>query len=532
MTAGDKKRPKKARAAKAGAEKAAPVKAEPQAPRAPAGTTLGTKLSASGGIIAAMVLAVLVNVYVARHYRRWDWTRGGLYTLSDATVQTLEGLGEPVKITVLLPSRDPLTLSVEHLLDEYRAHTSKLEVSFVDPDKNPAEFFALAQRYWIDAEKEEGRIVASVAAVVVRGDRRQILRHHDLVEVDAEDDLRRRPRIEQALTGAIRGVLGRERPKVCFSSGHGESGSEALREHLGRSGFDTVSIEPMRAPNPTPLDGCAVLVIAGPTERVAADDTARFKAYFEKGGSVLVAVGPQPESERYSDRGLGDVLAVGGLKLDEDFVFELDPKRRSARGNGETFVPIARAHAATRALLRAEERGLSAVVTVASSLSPTGAGSAATSPLLATSDAAFGMVDFFAWAKSGGPPLPAAADKKGPLAIAYAAELPKPADKPRGARLVAVGTAGVMMSANWQSDELRGTALFVESAIAWLAAEPPILDIPPKPAYSAGLRVSEDWIGAAFRYVVAYMPLASILLGVAVYLRRRSTEQRKDATDA
>ena len=27
------------------------------------------------GVVAAMVLAVVVNVLVARHFKRWDWTR-------------------------------------------------------------------------------------------------------------------------------------------------------------------------------------------------------------------------------------------------------------------------------------------------------------------------------------------------------------------------------------------------------------------------------------------------------------------------
>ena len=49
-----------------------------------------------------MVLAVLVNLLVARHYRRWDWTQGGLYTLSDATVSTLRALEEPIRVYVLL----------------------------------------------------------------------------------------------------------------------------------------------------------------------------------------------------------------------------------------------------------------------------------------------------------------------------------------------------------------------------------------------------------------------------------------------
>ena len=72
-----------------------------------------------------------------------------------------------------------------------------------------------------------------------------------------------------------------------------------------------------------------------------------------------------------------------------------------------------------------------------------------------------------------------------------------------------------------------GPALFVEGAMAWLTERPAILDIPRKPTFTAGLRVSDEWMAATFRYVVLYMPLASMLLGVAVYLRRRG-EKRGD----
>jgi hypothetical protein len=91
--------------------------------------------------------------------------------------------------------------------------------------------------------------------------------------------------------------------------------------------------------------------------------------------------------------------------------------------------------------------------------------------------------------------------------------------------MIAVGSAWVLEGANWQSEDLRGTAIFVEGAIGWLTARPAILDIPEKPAFTAGLRVSDEWIAGAFRYTVAYMPLAAMLVGFAVYLRRRG-EQR------
>ncbi len=486
-------------------------------------------MSASLGIVLAMVLATLVNVLVARHYRRWDVTRGGLYTLSDATLQTLHDLPEPVRIYVLLPAGEPLALSVQHLLDGYRAETSKLEVELIDPDRRPAEFLALAQRFGIGADKEEGRVVASAAAVVARGDRREILQTQELIEIDAEDDLRRRPRLEQAFTGALRAVSSGDHPKACFTAGHGEDPSAPLREHLARNGYEIAGVEPARSGEKTPLDDCKVLVIAGPTEKVPADDAARWTGYLDKGGAALVAAGPEADRDDrgFVDLGLGGLLGGFGVAIDRNFVFELDPKLRSALGpRGETFTPIAKAHPATAALMHMADKGVAAVLTAASSLSATGAGSAAVSPLLVTSEQAFGMVDFFTWAEKGAPPIPVAADKKGPLTVAFAAEKPAPG-APHGARLVVVGSAGALKGANWQIEDLRGTALFVEGALAWLTQRPPILDIPQKPAFTAGLRVSDEWMTATFRYVVLYMPLASLLLGVAVYLRRRG-ERRGD----
>lgn len=512
--------------------------------RIPSGTGAAIKISASLGIVAAMVLAVLVNILVARHYRRWDWTQGGLFTLSDATLQTLHGLEEPIHVYVLLSASDPLTISVEQLLASYRGETSRLVVESTDPDRRPADFLAVQQRFGIVAGRtEDGKIVTDAAIVVARGDVPHFITLRDLVATDEEDELRRRPRLEQALTSAIRSVLSKERPRICFSTGHGEGAIEPgagpgggglgpFRESLVKNNFEVQNVDPASAEDPKLLGTCQVLIIAGPTEKVPAEDVIRFKAYAEKGGSVFVALGPVFDNarSRMVRRGLDDLLALFGLQEREDFIFELDPTRRLPQGYGEAFTPSLRPHAITEGLLKAEGRGLAVVLTVASSLAPTGAGAAAPAPLLVTGDPAFGMVDFFAWSKDRPPPVPGPADHPGPLTVAFASELPRrDGSAPHGPRMVAVGSASVLYGANWQAEELRGSAVFVESAIAWLAARPVLLDIPSKPAFTAGLRVSDAWLASTFRYVVLYIPLASVLLGAAVYLRRRSTERRTEA---
>jgi hypothetical protein len=143
------------------------------------------------------------------------------------------------------------------------------------------------------------------------------------------------------------------------------------------------------------------------------------------------------------------------------------------------------------------------------------------------------MVDFFTWVQKNIEANKTAADLRGPLTVAFAAELPKPQGAPHGGRLVAVGAASVIVDDNWSQESFRGTAVFVEGAIAWLT-ERPVLDIPEKPLMTAGLRVSDAWLAATFRYVVLYMPLAAILLGAAVQLRRRDKRkpERKASGEA
>ena len=96
------------------------------------------------GVVAALIVAVNLNVLVARFYTRWDVTSEGLYTLSPATKSILAGLAEPVTITVLLGRTDPLLGPLRQLLTAYRAESTRLETDYLDPEQNPAEFAAFS----------------------------------------------------------------------------------------------------------------------------------------------------------------------------------------------------------------------------------------------------------------------------------------------------------------------------------------------------------------------------------------------------
>ncbi len=502
------------------------------------------RLSSALGVAAAVVLAVLVNIVSARHFRRWDWTADRLYSLSPATVQTLRSLGEPVQVHVLLSSADPLTLSLRHLLEAYRGETTELQVRFTDPDRQRAELLALEQRYGIAAGRTEaGRIAADAAVIVARGEtRHHFITSDELVALDEGDPSKVRPRLERALTGAIQQVMRGDRAKLCFTTGHGEGsvadraprGLAALADRLQKSNYEVVELGPLRElAGRDPITDCQVVVVAGPQHPLSPPEAARLQLYFDGGGSMLLALGPVPDrlSERMVDVGLGGMLAAAGIATRGDIVFERDPARRSSQGLGEAFLAFAApgTHPVTAAMHEAGELGLDLGVylELAGSLSTATDARAVTAALLQTSSQAFGMTDFFAWAAAPRVPEPGPGDHRGPLVVACAAELPS--ENPQaahGPRMVVVGSPSALWAENWRLDELRGTALFVESAVSWLAHEQRTVDVPPKPSRPVTLLLTEASVGEIMRYVVLYIPLAVALLGVAVSLRRRASDRR------
>jgi len=493
------------------------------------------RLVEASGVVAAIVLGILVNVLAARHYRRWDLTSHRLYTISPATVETLHALGERIEIDVLLPTNDSLSASIKFLLASYQAETDRLDVRYVDPDRHPAEFLAIQQKYGVQAGRtEDGQIVTDAAVIMSRAEGKPFfIGASELFEVEGEDQ-RARSKVERALTLTLRRVTSDARPRICFVTGHNEKkideggarGLGELSSRLKKNNYDPEEVDTSAANAKDPLAGCRVAVIAGPTLPFAAEDAARIRAWFEGGGNLFIMASPVPDADRKRmlPLGLGPVTEAGGIALDEDFVFEVDPARKLPNGFGEQFLAEPKMHAITQGLAADRARDFKILISAARSLSRAPSSAVVPAALLTTSADAFGMTDFFGWADKLGAPAKTARDRGGPLTLAMAAELEqKPSGAAHGPRMVVVGTTSLALGQNWQERVLQGGAIFTESALSWLAAEPPLVEIPDKPAV-AGARINEASLGEVLRYVVVYMPAAALLLGAAVYLRRRGGE--------
>jgi hypothetical protein len=502
--------------------------------------TGGTRAVQLGGALAAVVLALVVNVVAARHYRRWDWTSGRRYTLTEPTLTTLRGLTEPVDVWLISGDAEPSTASLRQLLVAYQAESALVHVHPIDPDRDPLALEDVRRRFKVETgQTEEGRVVADAVLAVARGDRHWLVTPSDLVSVASEDDPRVEPREEAALTGAIREVLGGTKAKLCFTRGHdeplladtGPAGLALLGELLEKSNFDVAQVDTTAPGEHEPFAGCDVAILAAPRTAFAPAESERLRTYLLGGGNALVAISPLEDPVAGSKTGmvasgLDAALAPFGIGLVDALVVEKDKERTMPGSRGATFAVLPRPHAVTASLLPAETRDAPRIILgFVRPLRHEASAPVAAADLLVTGDDAYAVSSIAGAADWAGQP-PEEGVLHGAQVVAMAAERAKLSPSAaHGPRVVVVGTGSVFAPSNWQEPApLHGAAFFVESSISWLAARPSIVDVPARPKVTAGLRLSDASVSDVRTYVLFYMPAAIALLGLAIGLRRRATE--------
>lgn len=502
-----------------------------------------TRALSAAGVVAAAVVLVLINVLANRHYKRWDATRNKLYSLSQATEFTLaelESQARDVEVFVFIGSGDPLLGSVRQMLTGYSARAQRhLIVRYLDPDRDRADFLKLQAELDVHVGKAEGGRILSDAQVVVRhGKRVWYVKTDDMVVLDEGDDAKVRPKVETALTGAIRAVLSTDRPRVCFTAGHGEasiddpgkSGVSTLKNTLSKDNYAPETIElPKEAPR---LEGCVLVVVMSPSEPFLPGQAAPLAESVKKGASLLLVVPPQIDLEKKNLRphGLAEAAAMGGTTLEDAVAIEEDPSLREPGAAGLVFRAKVLPHATTDDLRKfAEARNAEAVVPLMYARALRREGAYSATAVLASSDKSFALRDVQGFLSNKAEPTIGPSDRKGPIDVATVFEHPKPSGAPRGARVVVIGSSTPFVNAAYADPTPAMTFSRTLGLlwVSWLTARPPVLDLPPKSSVQIAMHLSEEDLGSIGRYVLVYMPMATALLGGAVWLRRRTTEGKR-----
>ncbi|MBZ0089226.1 MAG: GldG family protein, partial [Thermoanaerobaculia bacterium] len=278
------------------------------------------------GALLVLALVGIVNYLGMKYYQRFDWTSSKLYSLSEKTVAVLEGLGQEVDVTLFLQPTSSLHDPAKELLERYAARSSKVKLRVVDPERNLVEAQSLVDRFQIQS--------LNVVVFESDGDRR-VVEESALADYDYSGvQFGQGPTLtgfkgEEAFTGAILELVEKRKPRVIWTSGHGEAtlddtgpnGLSQLRALLGNENLDMTAWASLgQAAVP---EGTDLVVIAGPRAAFAQPELELFGRYLDAGGRLLVLLDPELDGHGgLVATGLEAWLAGRGVEVGGDLVVD------------------------------------------------------------------------------------------------------------------------------------------------------------------------------------------------------------------
>ncbi|MGE5234354.1 MAG: GldG family protein [Acidobacteriota bacterium] len=493
----------------------------------------------SAGVILAAALLVIVNYFGWKYYQRFDWTKSHYYTLSEKTRNVLSHLDKDINVVVFMRPGDPLYSDTRELLDRYTASSKRIHVRTIDPDKNLAEAQKLVDQYQ----------VKSLNVVVFEsGKDRRVVESADMADYDySAMQMGGQARMtgfkgEQRFTGAIVELEESKKPKILFTTGHGEvplhdngsgRGLGQAQDLLGRDNFDLEEWSSL-GQGGVPA-GTDLLVVAGPTSGFIKPELDEFAAYLAGGGRMLVLLDPtlRAGGSGLVETNLGPWLAQYGVKVGDDIV--IDPANPLPFFGADTiFVSNYADHPATRSLRQARVPSvLSLARSVGKGTPPAGFD---VTELLKTSDKGWGetnLAKLDAVTKDPqdvpGPvslavavqPVEKADEKKPEAAGADAkpaAATPAPAAAAAKMRLVVFGDSDFASNAQLAN---AGNATLLADTMNWLVERKQLLGIAAKTPEQIRLNLTAGQLSLIFWTVLLILPAGAVAAGISVYLRRR-----------
>lgn len=239
-------------------------------------------------VIVAAILIVL-GLLSSKLFVRFDLTSNKQFSISKATIETLENLDDIAHIKAYFSEKLPAEfLSVKQdardILDEYKTYSKgNLKIEFIDPkdDENlrkEAKNYGIPELQFSDIQKDKYEVSKGYLGLAV-------LYSANKEVIPAIKDA---GNLEYELTSAIKKTSRAEPIKVGFLTGHSEISQEelsALYEELGRV-YEVSTID--ISDGSLISDNIKTLVIAGPSEKFSARDKYAIDQFVMNGGSLLL----------------------------------------------------------------------------------------------------------------------------------------------------------------------------------------------------------------------------------------------------
>ena len=267
-------------------------------------------------VAAAVVIAVNLGLnYVPDRYTSYDVTVNDLFTLTDDTVQIVEGLSDDVTIYVLV-DETAKDNDLDRILEQFRSRSSHIHVEYIDPVANPMFYYKYTETPPMNnsliVSGKNGDVVVDYQDLYVY-EMNYYTYQSELVANDAEG---------QILSAVMRTSLD-DIPKFYGILGHNELElDETFKNALLKenAAYEEIQLQTVDA---VPADAAGIFLNA-PLSDYSADDVEKVRDYLsgERESALralrLVDVGFMYQNSRrqvvvydFTDLGKGDKTVVG-----------------------------------------------------------------------------------------------------------------------------------------------------------------------------------------------------------------------------
>src|SRR5437870_6152193 len=485
-------------------------------------------------IVLVLFLAAMVNSYAFKHYARWDFSRDQKYALSDKTKRFLNTLKGKVRITVFFSPNTPISGDVSSLLTEYQyAGKGKIDIEHLDPERNLSRAKELFDKY---------KVVTDEPLLVVDYEgRNKTVKASEMADIDQSGmALGEGPRVtafkgEQAITSAMIDLVEGKKNTIGYVTGHKEpsiteasplaminqqqqAGSpiSVLKTFIENENIKFQELNLFNEPQ-IPAEIKTVMIV-GPQYDLSDREIKLLHDFWDKQGRILFLIDPSAKTPK-----LNAFLNELGVKVNDDRLMafvrtgieELALIRDvQARFLGDS--PVTKRLANVRALFFG---GTSSIT-----LQPerVRAANIRLQPLIEAEKGYFAETDYNTNDQA---KLQANAKKAGtaPLTIGVSIEKGGSADERvqmNSSRMVVVSNATFIQDNALTQDQ---QALdFISASTNWLLSREQLIGIAPKVPKTLTFSLNEDALRSLRWMILVLMPLVFVVLGTAVWWKRRA----------
>jgi ABC-type uncharacterized transport system involved in gliding motility auxiliary subunit len=462
-------------------------------------------------IVLVLGILVIVNYLLAKQHYRMDFTEAKLHSLSDQSVSVLNGLKNEVRIKLFFREGNFGRSTMENLMEIYAYHSNKIKFEFIDPDKNPG----LVKRYEIT---EDG------TTILESGDK------ESRITSTSEEDI----------TNAIVKISRERKKAIYFLEGHGESsieesgdnGYSIVKDELEKLAYEVKKLSLALSDNFP--DDLSLLVIPGPQKDLLPNELETIRNFIQSGGRVFFMTDPETAP------GLTPFLEEFGVKLERDLIVDTVSRLLG----GDYFMPVVNdyeSHEITdkfryatffpyaRSVEALEEKPEDVTVEVIAKTSPNSWSERQLDQQEVTFDSEKDqsgpvslavVVTIQPGEKEKVEPTQEADAEKTPEETSEKKEESSEDDSSKQEGRVAVfGDSDFVTNRYYY---LSGNGNFFLNTVNWLTEERDLISIHPKTASPRTIQLTPSQGRLLFFVSLIILPLAVLITGISVWIRRRS----------